>query len=128
MSTADPTMGWPLEGPDDSGALAWTSGDASIRAALLNLLLTRPGERLMRPEIGAGITRFIHQPDNETTRGLLAGEVRRALTRGEPRIAIDDVVVSAVPAEPATVAVAVRYRLLADASSGSLDLTLDLAP
>ncbi len=128
MSAADPTRGWPLAGPDDTGALAWTSGDASIRAALLNLLLTRPGERLMRPEIGAGITRFVHQPNNETTRGLLAGEVRRALARGEPRIAIDDVVVSAVPDAPATVGVAVRYRLLADASVGSLDLTLDLAP
>ena len=41
-------------------------------------LLTRPGERLMRPEFGAGIRSFIHHPNNETTRALIADAAQEA--------------------------------------------------
>ena len=116
---------WPLEGPDDSGALDWSTGDDSVRESLVNLLLTRPGERVMRPEFGAGITRYVHQPNNQTTRGLVAGEVRRAAERGEPRIAVEAVDVDADPAEPARAVLHLRYRRLNDQGEGGLALALD---
>jgi phage baseplate assembly protein W len=116
---------WPMDGPADDGTLTWSSGDASVRESLLNLLLTRPGERLMRPQFGAGVTRFVHELNNETTRGLLAGEVSRAAQRGEPRIALDGVDTSPDPEEPTRVTLSVRYRRLGDGGADALDIALD---
>ena len=64
-------ISWPLGGVDADGRLDWSRDDKSIREVMLNILLTRPGERLMQPDFGAGLLDFVHQPNNETTRNLL---------------------------------------------------------
>ena len=47
-----PILSWPLLGGiDESGRLPYAHDDRSIREVMLNILLTRPGERLLRPEI-----------------------------------------------------------------------------
>lgn len=126
MADADPDITWPLDGPDDEGRLRWSSGEASVRESLLNLLLTRPGERVMRPELGAGVTRFIHQSDDETTRGLLANEAGRAAQTGEPRIKVESVEAQADPDRAGRVLLSLRYRRLRDGGRDGLELGLDL--
>ena len=116
---------WPLEGPADDGSLSWSTGETSIRESLVNLVLTRPGERLMRPQFGAGVTRFIHQPNNETTRGLLVGEATRVAQRGEPRIAVAAVEAVTDPDDPTRVVLTLRYRRLGDSGADALSLALE---
>ena len=115
-----------LTGLDAQGRPDWRRGNASVREVMLNILLTNPGERLMRPDFGAGIRQFIHYPNNETTRALIADAARRALSRWEPRVTVDSV--RALPDEQllSQVHLEVRYRLPSDDRRQSLELTLDL--
>lgn len=115
-----------FDGLAADGRLAWRSGNAAIRDSLLNILLTRPGERLMRPGFGAGLRNFIHSPNNETTRALIADAARRALARWEPRIHLDEVQVVSDPERLAQVHVSIRYRLRSSGQHDTLDLALAL--
>lgn len=115
-----------LDGVDADGRLPWAEGNRSLRECMLNILLTRPGERLMRPEFGAGLGNFIHYPNNETTRALIADAARRALERWEPRIAIEDVRALADPQRPAHVHLSIHYRLRFDGRRERLDFALNL--
>ena len=84
------------------------------------------GERLMRPAFGAGIRDFIHLPNNETTRALLADAALRALVRDEPRILVEEVQALPELRAPSRVNLSVRYRLRATGRSERFDLALDL--
>ena len=115
-----------LDGVDADGRLPWSEGNKSQRECMLNILLTRPGERLMRPEFGAGLRNFIHYPNNETTRSLIADTSRRALERWEPRVLMEDVRVLADPQRPSYVHLSIHYRLRYDGSRERLDFSFNL--
>lgn len=64
-------------------------GDAdALRQALMILLSTRPGERVMRPDYGCDLGQLVFSPNDDTTAGLAIHYVRRAVERFEPRVAI----------------------------------------
>lgn len=124
-----PIVSFPLfDGVDADGRLPWQDGNKSIREVMLNILLTRPGERLMRPEFGAGIRDFIHHPNNETTRALIADAAQRALTRWEPRVSVEEVRVVADPQRLSHINLSIRYRLRQDASRDTFDMAIELGP
>lgn len=111
MSTATPTiLSWTLDGLDADGRLRWAREDESFRQVILTILLTRPGERLMRPTFGAGLLDFVHEPNNETTRSMIGARVRKALAQWEPRIRVEAVDVAADPDDPAAAQISIRYR------------------
>lgn len=115
-----------LDGVDADGRLAWSEGNKSLRECMLNILLTRPGERLMRPEFGAGLRNFIHYPNNETTRALIADAAQRALDRWEPRVQVEEVRVLADPQRPSHVHLSIHYRIRYDGGRERLDFYLNL--
>ena len=120
-------IGFPLlDSNIKAGNLSWQTGNTSVRETMLNILLTRPGERLMRPEFGAGILDFVHYPNNETTRALIADSAQRALLRWEPRVILDEVSVTGDPQQFSHVNLSIRYRLRHDGSRSEFDLTLEL--
>jgi uncharacterized protein len=121
-----PIKSWPLAGVDAAGRLGWAADDASVREVMLNILLTRPGERLMRPEFGAGLLDFVHQPNTETTRHLIARVVEKSLARWEPRVVVDRVVVDTSEHDPAEVHLRIFYHLRHTRTPGELGLSLDL--
>jgi len=71
--------------------LEMNQGEAHIHQSIILILATAPGERVMRPDFGCGIHDLVFSPDNATTAGLLADEVRHALIRWEPRIDVLDI-------------------------------------
>lgn len=71
-----------------AGRLEWVSGEQTVRQALLMLLSTRPGERVLRPEYGCDLHRLVFEPNDETTAGIAIYHVRRAIERWEPRVEI----------------------------------------
>lgn len=73
---------------DINKALQTVSNSQSIRQAVLLLLSTRPGERVMRPEYGCHLHRLLFSPNDATTAGLAMHYVRRAIDLWEPRIHI----------------------------------------
>jgi uncharacterized protein len=70
------------------GGVEMVQGAASIRQAIILLLSTMPGERVMRPDYGCLVRTLIFSPNNPTTAGLAIHYIRQALVRWEPRIEI----------------------------------------
>ena len=127
MPTPIPILqSWPLGEIDESGRLPWSSDERSIREVLLNILLTRPGERVQRPEFGAGLLNFVHQPNNETTRNLIGGVVRKSIQQWEPRVVVETVEVEPSPTRVADVHINIRYRLRFARESAEVGFTLNL--
>ena len=73
----------------------WASGADKIRQSIWLVLSTAKGERLMLPGFGCGIHDLVFSANTAALRGLVAAEVRGALSRWEPRIDVLDVRVEA---------------------------------
>lgn len=119
-------LSWPLGGVDENGRLDWAREDHSIREVMLNILLTRQGERIQRPGFGAGLPDFIHQPNNQTTRNLIAGVVRKNLALLEPRVLVEQVSVEPSAERLSDVHINIRYRLKHRRDLAELGFTLNL--
>jgi phage baseplate assembly protein W len=119
-------LSWPLGGVDENGRMAFASDDDSVREVMRNILLTRAGERLMRPTFGAGLLDFVHQPNNETTRNLMANLVRKAIEQWETRVRVDSVSVLADSASVSKVQVIIRYQMRHLGQPLQLTLGIDL--
>ena len=127
MNTPIPqVMSWPLDGIDENGRFSYATDDDSVREVIRNILLTRPGERLRRRTFGAGITDFIHQNNNLTTRTMLANVVRKAVQQWETRVIVENVDVLPDQQQLATVHIIIRYRMRHTGQMNQLTLSLDL--
>jgi phage baseplate assembly protein W len=101
-------------------------GDASVRQAILLLLITRPGERVMRPDYGSLLHRLVFAPNDPTTAGLAIHYVRQALARWEPRIDVLEVDAGPSPEAPEQLVIMLRYRVKASHEVATLTLPVDL--
>lgn len=80
-------IGMPLY-PDENGRLRRAEGPEKVRQAIFIILDTEPGERVMLPEFGCGLRRYLMQPNNAATRADIERSVNLALQRWEPRIKV----------------------------------------
>jgi phage baseplate assembly protein W len=110
-----------------AGGLDMVDGDASVRQAILLLLITRPGERVMRPDYGSLLHRLVFAPNDATTAGLAIHYVRQALARWEPRIDVLEVDAGPGPDAPEQLVIMLRYRVKASHEVAELTLPVDLA-
>jgi uncharacterized protein len=94
--------------------------EEDIRQAIRIILGTNPGDRLMRPDFGAGLDQFIFEPVNTATMAQVKTRVEEALIDWEPRIVIDEVKVGADPSERNTLLIEVQYRVRATDSRQNL--------
>jgi hypothetical protein len=104
-----------------------SSGPENVREAIELILATEPGERLMRPAFGAGLRRFLFEPNVPATHRLIEEQITRALRRWEPRIALDEVRVAASPVTRTEAIATVRYRLVATGLGASVGVTVAVA-
>jgi phage baseplate assembly protein W len=96
---------------DATGAIALVGGDREIAESIRLILATAPGERPNRPEFGCAIHDLVFAPADSATAGRIAYEVRLSLEQWEPRIVLDDVLISFADADRGTLHIDVRYRL-----------------
>ena len=71
---------------DPTGAIAEAEYEADIEQSVRIILGTEPGERVMRPDFGAGLRRLMFEPMNTTTAALARHRVEQSLIQWEPRI------------------------------------------
>jgi phage baseplate assembly protein W len=109
-----------------TGAVSTISGDDAIRQAILMLLCTRPGERLMRPAYGSMLHRLLFAPIDHTTAGLAIHYVRQAIERWEPRVEVLDVDAEPDPDRPNRLNIQLRYRVRRSLTVAQLTYPLDL--
>lgn len=98
----------------DAGRLPVVSGPEKVRQAIFTLLDTDPGERVMRPDFGCGLRRFLMQPNNPATRAAIEREIAQALGRWEPRVKLVDLAVTPTD-DPALVLIEIHYAHVLDA-------------
>jgi Bacteriophage baseplate protein W len=115
----------PRVGPD--GRVAWSEGEANIEDAIRVILQTDRNERLRLPEFGAGLKRYLFEPNTVATRHQLEGRILRALAAWEPRIAVEAVDVAEDPNDPESAIATIRYKLVATQAPQRLTLAVTLA-
>jgi uncharacterized protein len=120
-------VGWPLEAPDSSGRFGYAADSQCLREALWNVLMTSPGERLMRPSFGAGLNRWIGQPNTESTRQLIASSITAAVGKWEQRVALNSVTVVADATDAASVVITLSYTARGQPGAAPAQLSLTLA-
>ena len=114
MTSADRAflgVGWsfpPAAAP--TGDMALAEYDEDVRQAVLIIVQTTPGERVMRPDFGAGLADLVFEPMSTALLALAKHRVETALIQWEPRIDIEDVLVIADPRN-GRVNVEIRYRV-----------------
>ena len=108
------------------GRLAWSVGEDNVRESIRLILLTEPGERLMREEFGCGLRRFLFEPNTVTTRQLIRERISKAIGRWEPRVALEEVSVEADVDNSRLVVITIFFRLVATQALERLGLTLQL--
>lgn len=106
--------GWsfPVQpGPD--GEIAMAAFEEDIRQAILIIMQTDPGERVMRPDFGAGLNALVFEPLNTTTLALVRHRVEQALILWEPRISVTEVQVTTDESERNRLLIEVSYQVRA---------------
>lgn len=114
----------PRVGPD--GKVLWSAGELNVRESICIILRTRPGERLMRPDFGCGLDRYLFEPNNISTLRLIQEEVKRAILRWEPRVTLNDIQVATNQNDPRAVDITIYYTLVATRQRERLNLTFAL--
>jgi phage baseplate assembly protein W len=104
-------VGWAFPpAPAPTGDVVMLGYDENVRQAVLIILQTAPGERVMRPDFGAGLIDLVFEPMTTALLALVKHRVETALILWEPRIDVDEVVVTAVP-PTGRIDVEVRYQV-----------------
>lgn len=124
MNPFGKSLGFPPRvGPD--GSLAWSEGETNIRESIRIILSTDQGERIALADFGAGLMRFLFEPNTAGTHARIAHAVSTALERWEPRIAVESVDVDADPKDATSAIATIGYRLVA---SGARERTSVAVP
>ena len=111
-----------------TGGIELVHGDESVHQAILLLLSTRPGERVMRPSYGCDLNQFMFAPNDDTTAGLAIHFVRQALARWEPRIEVLSLDAGRSSDDASRMEILLQYRIRATQQPAQLNLALNLAP
>ncbi|MFL5757066.1 MAG: GPW/gp25 family protein [Chloroflexota bacterium] len=109
------------------GGVAMVEDDESVRQAILLLLSTTPGERVMRPAYGCNLRRLAFAPNDDTTAGLAIHYVRRALEQWEPRVDIVNIDAARDVDDPARLDVELEYRVRSTQRTAALTVAVPLA-
>jgi hypothetical protein len=104
----------------ENGRIAQVGGTDIVAQAIRMLLRTAPGERLMRPNYGCDLRRFLFAPNTVATRRLLSDEITRSINFHEDRVSLQGVDVTQDEAEPAQVNILIRYTLRRTGAAGSV--------
>ena len=83
------------------------SGDGNIRAKIIQILLTTPGERIELPQFGCGLRDLVFDPNNE----ILAAATEFTITKALQHWMGGDIIVEAVDvtSQDAVLTVQVTY-------------------
>jgi phage baseplate assembly protein W len=107
-----------------NGRIAWSEGEANVREAIRLILMTEPGERLRLPAFGAGLGRFLFEPNIVATHTLMRQRIADALKRWEPRIQVESVEVQADAVDPQAAIATITYRLVATQARERVSLSV----
>ncbi|GAC13035.1 GPW/gp25 family protein [Aliiglaciecola lipolytica] len=126
MSQASPLKaflgkGWsfPVYPSQNDKTISYVEGAEKVRQSIWMILQTEPKERIMRPNFGCGLRRYLMQPNNASTWAGIQRDIERALIRWEPRIKLEEVKVQGAD-DPSVAMISIRYSHVQDGSRENL--------
>lgn len=105
---------------DSRGRIELVHQEQDVEEAVKMILMTRPGERPMRPEFGCRIHELVFDPSGYATAGLARRYVQEALMRWEPRIQVLDVQATPDQRNPERLIINISYQLIATQAKRNL--------
>ena len=124
FDTQDETSGIRIS---STGGIDMVAEHAAVRQAVLLLLTTVPGERVMRPDYGCELQQLVFSPNDATTHGLAIYYVEQALRRWEPRVDIVRLDAVANQGDPGRMDIFIEYRVRKTAQRDELTISVSLA-
>lgn len=101
---------------DGGGRIATTGADDHVRDMIEQILFTRPGERVMRPDFGCGVD-VVFEPNSDVLAGAMELRIRGSLQRWLADVA--EVVDVRVRPEDSRLIVEIAWRRLLDDAAGA---------
>ena len=106
--------GWAFPvGVDARGRIALVRRERDVEEAMMMILLTPVGQRVMRPDFGCRVHELVFASNDASTEGLAVYYVEEALTRWEPRITLREVTADADPSNPERLLIRIEYEIKA---------------
>lgn len=93
------------------GHINISSYEEDIRESIFIILGTAKGERVMRPDFGCDINKFVFETTDATTIEQMKSAVREALVRWEPRISVDSISITKDSIDLGKLIISVRYTV-----------------
>ena len=113
---------------DAQGGISLTNDRSEIDQAILIILSTSLGQRVMRPTFGCRLHELVFAPNDNQTAARARRYVEEAIGMWEPRIRIVSVNVGPDPAEASRLLIEVEYQLKATHDRRSLVYPFYLIP
>ena len=113
---------------DAQGGLALTSTSSEIQQAIVIILSTSPGQRVMRPTFGCRLHELVFAPNNSLTAAQARRYVEEAIGMWEPRVRLIRVDVQPDPSDHARLLIEVDYQIKASHDRRSLVYPFYLIP
>lgn len=102
--------------------------DALIKQALIQLVLTGTGERVMRPDYGSSAYSYIFEPNEEILQQRIETELSALILKYEPRVAVTSIEVvrgnQNLDSEASTITITINYVVIATRTSGEAEISL----
>ena len=105
---------------DAQGGLALTQAYAELDQAILIILTTSPGQRVMRPTFGCRLHELVFAPNDSHTAARARRYVEEALGMWEPRIRVIRVDVGPDPNATSRLLIEIEYQIKANHDKRSL--------
>lgn len=112
----------------DRDRLSMVQDDTDIRQAIQIIIMTIPGERVMRPDFGCQIHELIFHPANWQTAQVAERYVREAIEMWEPRITLNTVLVTPSNDEYGALIIEIDYQIKGQPDKRSLVYPFYLVP
>ena len=108
---------------NDAGDIKTADNVNAIRQSLYNILYTKPGSRVMRPDYGLNLERYLFEPFDTFTADTIAEHILNSVEQYEPRIFLQNVNVTLDHTEGAFV-VDITYTVRNTATVDTLSIIL----
>lgn len=96
---------------DATGKIAMSSYEEDIKEAILIIIKTSKGERIMRPDFGCSIHELVFSEINTATLTLIENSIRDAIAEWEPRVEVEKVEIIPDKTHEGKILINIEYRV-----------------
>jgi len=120
-------MHFPFGFSERTGGMEESSDLDRIRESIFQILETRPGERLLRPEFGSRVKDLVFEQNDAVLKGLLRFHITDAIKRWEKRVVVTNVSFDAPPetTDVNRLLVRITYRVIQSQVAGNMVYMFD---